>query len=228
MTDLPQIDGPRFGPASGGPAKQLVIFLHGLGADGNDLISLGPVLGEHLPDAAFVSPDAPEPCDMAPMGRQWFSLQQYDPVSLLAGVRRAQPVLNAFIDAELARLGLSDSDLALVGFSQGTMTGLFTALRRPQPCAAVVGFSGALIGAEVMTDEIVSRPPVLLVHGEADQVVPFQAMGAAAQTLAAFDVPVRAQSRPGLGHGIDQVGLGLALAHIREGFGLSEAVEDAS
>ena len=227
MTDLPQLDGPRFGPASGGPSKQLVVFLHGLGADGNDLISLGPVLAQHLPDAAFVSPDAPEPCDMAPMGRQWFSLQQYDPVNLLAGARRAMPVLNAFIDAELARLGLGDADLALVGFSQGTMTGLFTALRRPQPCAAVVGFSGALIGAEVMAGEIQSRPPVLLVHGEADQVVPFQAMAAAAQVLAAFDVPVRSQGRPGLGHGIDEMGLGLALAHLKEGFGLNDPAGNA-
>lgn len=203
------LDGPRHGPARGTPARALVVFLHGLGADGHDLISLAPLLEPLLPGTAFVSPHAPFPCDMAPMGRQWFSLQNRDPDLLLAGVAAAAPVLNAFLDKELERLGLTDDRLALVGFSQGTMTALHVALRRPRPCAVVVGFSGALLKPEVLSAEIRSRPPVLLIHGDADQVVPFAALAQAEQALKRNGVPVAAYRRPGLGHGIDQEGLQL-------------------
>jgi phospholipase/carboxylesterase len=168
------------------------------------------MLAPVLPDTAFASPHAPEPCDKAPMGRQWFSLQDRDPDVLLAGVRAAAPLLNAFLDQELKALGLSDDRLALVGFSQGTMTALHCALRRPAPCAVVVGFSGALLKPEVLGEEIVSRPPVLLVHGDADDVVPFEAMPAADEAMQLNGVPVAAYRRPGLGHGIDQEGLKLA------------------
>ena len=145
MNDLMDLDGPRHGPEPGSSAKALVVFLHGLGADGDDLISLGSMLAPVLPDTAFVSPHAPFPCDMAPMGRQWFSLQDHEPDNMLAGVRAVAPRLNAFLDAELAKHGLTDDRLALVGFSQGTMTALHTALRRPKACAVIVGFSGALL-----------------------------------------------------------------------------------
>ncbi len=202
-----QLEGPRHDTA--GQPRALVVFLHGLGADGDDLISLAPLLAPLLPDTAFVSPHAPYPCDMAPMGRQWFSLQERDPDVMLAGVREAAPLLNAFLDAELAKYGLSDDRLALVGFSQGTMTALHTMLRRPKACAVVVGFSGALLAPELLGDEIVSRPPVLLVHGDADPVVPFEAMPAAQEALDLNGVPIAAYSRPGLQHGIDQEGLQL-------------------
>lgn len=208
--DTPLIlDGPRHGPGTGTPARALVVFLHGLGADGHDLISLAPLLEPLLPGAAFVSPHAPFACDMAPMGRQWFSLRDRDPDLLLAGVAAAAPGLDAFLDKELERLGLSDDRLALVGFSQGTMTALHVALRRPRPCAVVVGFSGALLKPEVLGEEIRSRPPVLLVHGDADEVVPFQALALAEEALELNGVPVAAYRRPGLGHGIDQEGLQL-------------------
>jgi phospholipase/carboxylesterase len=207
MMDL---DGPRHGKTAGEGARALVVFLHGLGADGNDLISLAPMLDPLLPDTAFVSPDAPYPCDMAPMGRQWFSLRSREPETMLAGVRGAAPMLDAFLDAELAAHGLTDDRLALVGFSQGTMTALHTALRRPRACAVVVGFSGALVKPEMLGAEIASRPPVLLVHGDADPVVPFEAMPAAEAALQANGVPIAAYRRPGLGHGIDQEGLQLA------------------
>jgi phospholipase/carboxylesterase len=205
-----QLDGPRHGVKAGEKAKALVVFLHGLGADGHDLISLAPLLESLLPGTAFVSPHAPWPCDMAPMGRQWFSLQDRDPDTLLAGVQAAAPLLNAFLDQELKAHGLSDERLALVGFSQGTMTALHVALRRPKACAVVVGFSGALLKPEVLGNEIVSRPPVLLVHGDADEVVPFQALALAEEALQLNGVPVAAWRRPGLGHGIDNEGLQLA------------------
>ncbi len=216
--DVFELDGPRFGPAAGGAAEQLVILLHGLGADGNDLISLAPILARTLPKAAFVSPHAPFPCDMAPMGYQWFSLQDHSMDSMLSGARLAAPILNAFIDKELADHGLSEESLALVSFSQGTMMSLHVALRRPQPCAAIVGFSGALVGPETLADEIQSRPPVLLVHGEADPVVPFPAMAAAVAALEANRVPVSAHARPGLGHGIDEQGLAWAVDTLLRAF----------
>ncbi len=209
-----ELEGPRHGPDE--KAGALVVFLHGLGADGNDLISLAPLLEPLLPGTAFVSPHAPFPCDMAPMGRQWFSLQDRDPDVLLAGVRAVAPSLNAFLDAELERHGLSDDRLALVGFSQGTMTALHTLLRRPKACALIVGFSGALLKPEVLGEEIVSRPPVLLVHGDADPVVPFAALAAAEQALDLNGVPVAAYPRPGLQHGIDQEGLQLCAAALMQ------------
>ncbi len=210
------LDGPKHGKAAGEGARALVVLLHGLGADGNDLISLAPMLEPLLPDTAFVSPHAPYPCDMAPMGRQWFSLQSREPETMLAGVRAAAPILDAFLDAELAAHGLGDDRLALVGFSQGTMTALHTALRRPRACAVVVGFSGALVKPEALAAEIKSRPPVLLVHGDADEVVPFEAMTAAEAALQANRVPIATYRRSGLGHGIDQEGLQLgALALVQ-------------
>jgi phospholipase/carboxylesterase len=203
------LSGPDFGPASGGRPRQLVILLHGLGADGSDLIELAPMWANLLPDARFVSPNAPFPCDMAPVGRQWFSLQSQSEETLLAGIRMAWPILDAFIDKELERSGLADRDLALVGFSQGTMMALFTAPRRTQRCAAVLGYSGMLIGAAELVREVVSRPPVLLVHGTADPIVPFPALAAAVEGLEAAGLSVEHHARPGLGHGIDPTGLEL-------------------
>ncbi len=207
MRLLPSLSGPVHRPQSGGPPSQLVILLHGLGADGNDLIGLAPYWAPLLPDAEFLAPDAPFPCDMAPMGRQWFSLQDRSPDTILAGVRAAAPMLEAFIDETLAARGLDEKRLALVGFSQGTMMSLYVGLRRATPVAGIVGFSGALIGADTLRGEIRSRPPVLLIHGDADEIVPPQALPRAVAALKAADVPVESLSRPGLGHGIDEVGL---------------------
>jgi phospholipase/carboxylesterase len=219
MTEGFELDGPRFGPAGGGQPDALVVLAHGLGADGNDLIGLAPQLGQVLPGAAFVSPHAPFPCDMAPFGRQWFSLQERSPDSILAGVRAAAPLLNGFIDAELARHELGDDRLALIGFSQGTMMSLYVALRRAAPCACVLGYSGALIGAEELAAEITCKPPVLLIHGEADEVVPVQALPHAVAALQACSVPVTGERRPHLGHGIDPEGLGLGARFLSERLG---------
>jgi phospholipase/carboxylesterase len=204
---LPSLSGPSQKPASGGAPRQLVVLLHGLGADGTDLIGLAPYWASLLPDAEFLSPDAPYPCDMAPFGRQWFSLQDRSPDAILAGVRAAAPILDGFLDAALAKRGLSERSLALVGFSQGTMTSLYVGLRRAQASAGILGYSGALIGAETLSQEIRARPPVLLVHGDADEVVPPQALPLAAEGLEAAGVPVETLTCPGLGHGIDEEGL---------------------
>lgn len=206
MSDVFALDGPRFGPAPG-KARRLVLLLHGVGADGHDLIGLAPYFAQGLADAAFVSPHGPFPCDMAPMGRQWFSLQDRTPEVLFACIQASAPILDAFIDAELARYGLSDDRLALVGFSQGTMMSLYVAPRRARPMAGVVGYSGALAGADRLPGEVKSRPPVVLVHGDADPVVPFGAMAMAAQGLQAAGIEVETLRRPGLPHSIDEAGI---------------------
>jgi phospholipase/carboxylesterase len=221
MSDFFSLDGPRVGPAAGGRPRQLVLMLHGLGADGNDLIGLAPYFAQALPGALFVSPHAPFPCDMAPYGRQWFSLQDRSPAMVLAGVQAVAPILDGFIDAERDRYGLADEDVALLGFSQGTMMSLYVALRRAVPLAGVVGYSGALVGADRLANEVRARPPVLLVHGDADPIVPFQAMEAAAQALQSAGVPVAALPQPGLEHSISEEGIAAGIDFLAEAFGES-------
>lgn len=218
------LNGPRREPASGGRPSELIVLLHGVGADGNDLIALAPAFAPSLPGARFVAPNAPQPYDMAPFGHQWFSLRDFDMARMAAGVTAAAPVLDRFLDQELSDAGLTDRDLALVGFSQGTMMALHVALRRERAAAAVVGFSGALLASERLGEEITARPPVLLIHGEADPVVPVQALHMAVAALNAADVPVRGIVRPGLGHGIDPDGLAHALAFLNSSFAEARAM----
>ena len=215
MSEQVKLSGPTFAPASGGPARQLVILLHGVGANGDDLIGLAPLLSQGLPDAEFLAPNAPEPCDMAPFGYQWFSLQDRSREPIEAGVRAAAPLVDAFIDETCAARQIAPDRVALLGFSQGCMMSLFVGLRRQSALAAILGYSGALVAPEKLADEIVSRPPVLLVHGEADPVVPYQMLAAAQAGLEAAGVGVETVSRPGLGHGIDDEGIrqGAALLH---------------
>jgi phospholipase/carboxylesterase len=204
------LEGPAIEPAAGGPARQLVVLLHGYGADGNDLIALGREWAHALPHAAFVAPNAPEPCADAGFGYQWFRLTFRDPHECVRGVRQAAPRLDAYLDAELRRRGLGDSALALVGFSQGTMLALHVAPRRKAAPACVVGFSGHLADAQALKAEARVRPPVLLVHGDRDDVIPVQALPLAVQGLAAAEIPVEWHIIEGLGHGIDPRGLALA------------------
>ncbi len=209
--DGPNLDGPRLEPRSGA-ARQLVVFLHGYGADGNDLIDIGRAWQQLLPQAAFVSPHAPEPCGQAPVGRQWFALTFRNPDERWIGVNKAAPLLERFLDAELARRKLPPSALALVGFSQGTMMALHVGLRRAVAPAAIVGYSGLLVersdgDAEKFAADIKSRPPVLLVHGDRDDLIPPQALFQAMQGLAALGVPVEWHLSAGVGHGIDAEGL---------------------
>jgi phospholipase/carboxylesterase len=206
-----ELDGPRLEPRSG-KARQLVVFLHGYGADGNDLIDIGRAWQGLLPDAAFVSPHAPEPCGQAPVGRQWFPLTFRNPDERWIGCNKAAPALDRFLDSELARRNLPPTALALVGFSQGTMMALHTGLRRAAAPAAIVGYSGIFVlpekaAAGAAGGEITARPPVLLIHGTEDDLIPAAALFQGAQALAALEVPVEWHLSEGIGHGIDQEGL---------------------
>ncbi|NQU59924.1 MAG: prolyl oligopeptidase family serine peptidase [Rhodospirillales bacterium] len=219
MTDIPALNGPMLAPASGGAAKQLVILAHGVGSDGDDLIGLAPYFQKALPDALFVSPNAPYPFDMAPQGHQWFSLQDASAPARLAGTQTAAPILDAFIDAKLAETGLAEDKLALIGFSQGTMMALHVGLRRAKALAGILGYSGMLVGPELLADSIQSRPPVLLVHGDADDVLPVEALGQAVAGLQAAGVFVKHHTCPGLGHGLDDDGIRLGMEFLGEIFG---------
>jgi phospholipase/carboxylesterase len=208
----PELDGPRLEPQAGGAARQLVVFLHGYGADGKDLIDIGRAWQPLMPHCAFVSPHAPEPCGQAPVGRQWFPLTFRDPNERWTGVNKAAPVLERFLEAELARRQLPPAALALVGFSQGTMMALHVGLRRASAPRAIVGYSGLLVEppealAEKFVGEIKSRPPVLLVHGDRDDLIPVQALFLAANGLATLGVPTEWHLSAGIGHGIDADGL---------------------
>lgn len=203
----PSLSGPQHPPAAGGKPRQLVILLHGLGADGNDLIGLAPIWAPLLPEAEFVAPNAPFACDMAPSGHQWFSAQDRSPAAVLAGVRAAAPMLDAFIDAALAERGLGDGDMALVGFSQGTMMALYVGLRRAAAPAGIVGYSGRLLAPELLPAELRSRPPVLLVHGTEDPLVPYASLATAKSALDAAGIAVETLTCPGIGHSIDETGL---------------------
>ena len=215
MTTI-RLRGPERAPAGGGRARSVTVLLHGLGADGSDLIGLADHWAGALLGCRFLAPDAPEPCDMAPAGRQWFSIRDRSAAAVRAGVDRAAPALDAFIDSALADHGLGDDRLALVGFSQGTMMALHVALRRPRPPACVVGYSGRLIGAGSVREEATARPPVMLIHGDADDMVPVGALHEAAAALGAAEVPVQWHISGGVGHGIAPDGLAVGGRFLRD------------
>jgi phospholipase/carboxylesterase len=213
---LTQLTGPSRAPLAGGKPSRLVILLHGLGADGNDLIGLQQYWGRLVPDAEFISPNAPFPCDMAPYGYQWFSVQDRTPQTVLAGVRAAAPLLDGFIDEELQKRGFDESDAALIGFSQGTMMALYVGLRRAKPLAGILGYSGRLIAPELLASELRSRPPVLLVHGTDDPLVPFDSLAHAEAALKGAGVPVETLACVGVEHSIDPEGLQRGGAFLRQ------------
>ncbi len=208
---MPSLTGPKIDPQSG-PATSLVVFLHGYGANGDDLIELGRQWRALLPGAAFIAPNAPEPCPGAPMGRQWFPLSRNPPDDPKGvqdrwnGAEKVKPALDAFLDEELAKRQLDHSRLALVGFSQGTMMALHVGLRRQRPLAAILGYSGMLVGPEHLAG-ITARPPILLVHGDRDNVIPYDALFLAAEDLARAEIPCQWHLSVGVAHGIDGGGL---------------------
>jgi phospholipase/carboxylesterase len=198
------LDGPRLEPR-GRQASALVVLLHGYGANGDDLIALGEGWRRWLPEAAFLAPNAPEAIPGMMGGLQWFPLTMRDPGERWRGVVAARPALDGFLDAELARYRLPPSRLALVGFSQGTMVALHVGLRRPAAPAGIVAYSGLLAGPEHL-GEITARPPLLIVHGEEDDLIPAEALHMAREPLAQAGLAVEWHVRPGLGHGIDPGG----------------------
>ena len=216
------LDGPRIEPA--GAPTALVAVLHGYGANGDDLIALGDGWRRQLPQAVFVAPDAPEEIPGMPGARQWFPLTFRDPGERWRGVVAARPGLDRFLDAELARYGLGDDRLVLVGFSQGTMLALHVGLRRRAAPAAIVGYSGPLAGPEHL-GEIAVRPPVLLIHGAEDDLIPVDALHIAREQLAQAGVSVEWHVREGLGHGIDPAGQELGGHFMAQALGQSRGAE---
>lgn len=209
--------------AASGRAESMVVFLHGYGADGNDLLGLAEPLKPHLPDTIFVAPDAPERSAMNPMGYQWFPIPWIDgsPEEAAAeGMARAVDDLNAFLDRMMVDHDMLPEQVALVGFSQGTMMSLHVAPRREDAVAGVVGFSGRLINPEALAEEVVVRPPILLIHGDQDDVVPPQSLPEAAEALeGAGFTEVYAHIMEGTAHGIAPDGLSVALAFLRQVLG---------
>jgi phospholipase/carboxylesterase len=195
-----------------------VVLLHGYGANGDDLIALGEVWQSQLPEVAFVAPNAPETIPGMHGGLQWFDLSLRDPSEYWRGVTAARPVLDGFLDAELARYRLASERLVLVGFSQGSMLALHAGLRRSGAPAGIVAYSGLLAGPEHLT-EVTSRPPVLLIHGEIDELIPVQALHLAREALAGHGMRVEWHVRPGLGHGIDPEAQWMAGHFIAEALG---------
>lgn len=211
-----RLRGPERPPAAGGPARSLCVLMHGFGADGSDLIGLADHWGRVLPHCRFVSPDAPEPCDMAPAGRQWFSLRDRAEPAVRGGVERAAAAIDAFLDSALAAHKLGDEKLALAGFSQGAMMALHVALRRRRAPACVLGYSGRLLDSGAAAREARSKPPILLIHGDADDTVPVEALEEARVALGAAGAPTQWHVRRGLGHAIDPEGLGIGGRFLRD------------
>ena len=209
--------------SASGADSSVVLFLHGYGADGADLLGLAEPLAPHLPDTVFIACDAPERSMANPMGFQWFPIPWIDGSSEVAaaeGMRRSAKVLDAFIDKVLADEGLAPENLILFGFSQGTMMSLHVAPRRAEPIAGIVGFSGRLMFPDALADEALSKPPVMLIHGNADDVVPFQEMQIAGEALQDAGFEVYGHVMPGTAHGIAPDGLSAALSFMRDRFGV--------
>ncbi|WP_420138323.1 alpha/beta hydrolase [Sphingomonas sp.] len=204
------IDGPRLVPLSGERANALVVLVHGYGSNGDDLISLAAMIQPALPAAAFVAPNAPSIIPNMANAHQWWPIETFSAAERAAGAAMAAPELDSFLSRELEAHGLPDERLLLVGFSQGTMMALHVGLRRTRPVAGIIGISGMLVAPDTLEAEIRSRPPVLLIHGTADDVVPFRSLQLARDALSAADVPVATHVSAGVGHSVDQDGLAAA------------------
>ena len=218
MATVDALKGPMLKPASGNPAKSAVVLLHGYGSNGDDLIGLTPFFARVLPDTVFYSPNAPQPVEGGfGGGFQWFSLATYDPDLMRRDPKRMEEtfrlfrlgaaantaVVNTYLNQILAVHGIENRRLALLGFSQGTMMSLHVGLRREKQLGAILGYAGALTGADVLAAEIKSKPPVALVHGDADPVIPYPAMAAAEKVLTGVGIQAATHTVRGLQHGID-------------------------
>jgi phospholipase/carboxylesterase len=210
------IDGPRQPPASGGRPKKLVILVHGYGANGEDLIGLAGQWARETPDVQFVAPNAPQAVPGAPNGFQWFPITRLDPAETNRGVESAAPTLDAFIDQEIARYGLNDRDVALVGFSQGTMMALHCGLRRSPGPVAILGYSGAMPSRMTLKDQIRCKPAIQLIHGDKDDVLPLGMMFDAAEGLSEAGASCQWHISPGVPHGIGPDGLEIGGRFLRK------------
>jgi phospholipase/carboxylesterase len=205
-------------PADGGEIERAIIILHGLGDSADGIISLADQIKSSFPNTEFVAPNAPFPCDFSPFGYQWFSMQDMSQEAILGGVISAATILNEYIDHIIQSRKLTPDKIALLGFSQGTMMSLYVAPRRTPSLAAVLGYSGALIGGDTLTQERKSAPPVMLIHGMNDDVVPFQAMLHAVAGLQNANINVTSLPCPNLAHSIDDLGLTQGVMFLRRVF----------
>jgi phospholipase/carboxylesterase len=215
------VNGASLQPLGGTPARRIVLLLHGFGSSGSDMIALAPAWQQRLPDTLFLAPHAPQRC-AGSAGYQWWGLSDISPQALAAGAALAAPAIDEFIDRKLRQYELTEADLAIAGFSQGTMMALHVGLRRPRQVAAIVGYSGMLTGAPKLRHEQIAKPPVLLVHGSHDPVVPVAALHAAEATLKHLGVPVTTHVSAGIAHTVDPVGLRLGLEFVTKAFQLDE------
>ena len=199
------VNGSSLQPLSGSKPKQIVLLLHGYGSSGADLIAMAPHWRQALPDTLFLAPNAPQRSHGA--GYQWWPLAAFTPQALAAGAASAAPAIDAFLDRKLKQYDLTESDLAIVGFSQGTMMALHVGLRRKQAVAGIVGYSGMLTGAPELAHAKITKPPVLLIHGAADPIVPVAALHAAKAELQKLGIVVSDHVSPGVGHSVDPEGL---------------------
>lgn len=201
-----------------GRADSLVVFIHGYGADGNDLIDLAEPMAEHLPNTAFVSPHAPNMCTMNPMGKEWFPIQMIDMTSEVYArdvMLKSATQFQVWLDGQMVQYGVTPDRVVLVGFSQGTMLALHVGPRRPDEIAGIVGFSGRLLEPDTLKDDVLSKPPVLLIHGDMDMVVPLTDMAKAEAALLTVGIDVATHMSVGMAHGIAPDGLGLAVQFIK-------------
>lgn len=206
---MAKLSGPMLPPLSGTP-RQAIVLLHGYGADGNDLIDLGRHWGQVFPDAMFVAPNAPRRCGGSPFGYEWFPLQVDRIAGRIDGARQAAPILKDFLADLWAQTGLTARDTFLVGFSQGAMMALHVGTAMPEELAGIVAFSGAFVAAEGFETGSFARPPVVLIHGDVDQVVDPALSRQAANELVAAGFEVALHISPGTGHGIAPDGLEFA------------------
>jgi len=216
---MKKLDAPFIAPLSG-KAKQLVVFLHGYGANGADLLDIGEQWAPALPDCAFEAPNAPEVCEQYAAGFQWFSIRALDPVTFERdkSAARVAPILNAYLDETLAKWGVDESQLVVAGFSQGAMMAMYAMPRRPKACAGVIGYSGMMIDGEGLKQPGISKMPILAIHGDQDDIVPPSNLAKIDDAFIAAGFNVETAMRPGLGHNIDQFGFTRGLDFTRESF----------